>query len=352
MTARKWKYVFLFTVGFLIGNVDRPVGVVHNRSWQDVKPTQPSEKVIPLVTPFRLPTNQPPPPSVPPTAPPLAFSEPTDPMSRVLNNTLIIIPLNMGYLEFGLNLLCSLRKLEITNYIFLAMDESVFDILLAKRIPVYMDKALPFVMSEAGMFGEEKFHRLLCLKLLPVINLLKKGVNVLFTDADIVWLRDPTPFLRWDLDLTISIGGCQAYLPDNLELSLSDDVSMCTGFYFVQAKISMIDMFSRTHQACMSGHLPDQKWQGAQVDDQTAMNSVVDDDQVFGSFSGAQKYHYGFFDGCRFANGCVYFKHVCKGMEGYNEEVIVHANFLVGKKEKIHNLNRTGLWYETCISNM
>ena len=173
-------------------------------------------------------------------------------MSRVLNNTLILIPLNMGYLEFGLNLLCSLRKLNITNYIFLAMDEKVFDVLLAKRIPVYMDKALPFVMSEAGSFGEEKFHRLLCLKLLPVISLLKKGVNVLFTDADIVWLRDPTPYLRWDLDLTITIGGCQTHLSDNGKIPWQ--ASMCTGFYFVQAKPSMIDLFTRTQTVCMSSH--------------------------------------------------------------------------------------------------
>ena len=59
-----------------------------------------------------------------------------------------------------------LHTTPTTNFILLAMDEKVVGVLLAKRIPVYMDKALPFVMSEAGTFGEQKFHRLLCSKLL------------------------------------------------------------------------------------------------------------------------------------------------------------------------------------------
>ena len=341
-----WKLFLVLAVGFLFGRVERRVSVIY---WHEdvtlmthpttATPTRLSENVLPQ-------TNQPPPPSVPPSA--------TDPISRVLNNTLILIPLNMGYLEFGLNLLCSLRKLNITNYIFLAMDEMVFDVLLAKRIPVYVDKALPFVMSEAGTFGEEKYHRLLCLKLLPVINLLKKGVNVLFTDADIVWLRDPTPHLRWDLDLLVTIGGCQTHLRDNCPLQKDKGVSMCTGFYFAQAKPATVDLFTRTLSNCISLHIGDPRFIEKAADDQTALNSIINEDREDYSygFTNTKKYSYGFFDGCRFANGCVYFKHLCKGMEGYKEEVIVHANYVVGKEEKIHNLNRSGLWYESCVTGM
>ena len=342
----KWRYLLLLAVGFLITRVERPhntVVDVYDRGLQDVTtlpvPTT-ATPILPQVTHSKQPSSPSMTPSVPPTA--------TDPMSRVLNNTLILIPLNMGYLEFGLNLLCSLRKLKIDNYIFLAMDEKVLDVLLAKRIPVYMDKALPFVMSEAGRYGEDKFHRLLCLKLLPVINLLKKGVNVLFTDADIVWLRDPTPHLRWDLDLTITIGGCQTHLEDNSGWALKN--SMCTGFYFAQATPAMIDLFSRALDRCKS--LSDDE--DEKVDDQVALNELTVRDMELAMNDDAfkMKYSYGYFDGCRFANGCVFFKHLCKGMKGYKEEVIVHANYLVGKKEKIHNLNRTGLWYESCIANV
>eukprot|EP00759_Apiculatamorpha_spiralis_P057272 PhF_6_TR8527/c0_g1_i1/m.13361 len=265
---------------------------------------------------------------------------PTDPMTRVSKdgkNTLILIPVNLGYLPFGINLMCSMQKHNIENFIFLAMDDDVYKILLSKGLPVYKDKDLPFVSSGATGWGDDKFHSLVCTKLIPVINLLKQKVNIVLTDADIVWVKDPRPYFRTDVSMTFSIGSCHRELPDNKDFTNDAIAKMNTGFYFAQSTEAVITMFQRSLSVCRNAHL---------TGDQPAMNQILTEDAQ----ARQKKYTYGFFDGCLFANGCVFFKHLCANTTR-KDPVIVHANFVVGKKSKIKSLNRTGLWFESCISN-
>ena len=130
------------------------------------------------------------------------------PKLRAQNNVVIVIPVNMGYIQFALNLICSLRRLKISNYVLLAMDKGVLSELRKRKLPVYVDPDLPFVTAKSAEWAEANFHKLVCTKLVPVTNLLKSGINVLLTDADIVWRRDPFPFVRDELSLTYSIGSC------------------------------------------------------------------------------------------------------------------------------------------------
>jgi len=281
---------------------------------------------------------------------------PTDPMTRVgPNNTLIVIPLNFGYLEFAINLLCSIRRLDISNYVFLAMDVKVFDTLLEMGLPAYMDRDLPHVMSEAGGWGQGEFTTLLCHKLIPVLNLLKKGINVILADADLVFLRDPRVHLRWDVDFTFSIGSCELTLPDNADPIEHPLAKVNTGFFLARASAFVIETLTRAHDQC-AGRNSDALRATVYdyIDDQDSLNDILkeDADRRRSRADPRIMYTYGFLNACLFANGCVYFKHLCKNQSCYNEEVLVHANFLIGKKEKIRNLNRTGHWNATCIAHV
>ena len=51
-----------------------------------------------------------------------------------------------------------------------------------------------------------------------------------------------------------------------------------------------------------------------------------------------------------FANGCVYFKRLCGNTTAYNP-VLVHANFVVGRRKKMRSLQKNGLWDLTCHPN-
>eukprot|EP00756_Hemistasia_phaeocysticola_P046978 Hpha_TRINITY_DN20850_c0_g1::TRINITY_DN20850_c0_g1_i1::g.85599::m.85599 len=258
------------------------------------------------------------------------------PLLRAKNGTIIVIPVNLGYLGFGLNLVCSLRKLRITNYVLLAMDGEVLTELLERKLPVFADPDLPFISSKAAQWADPNFHRLVCTKLVTVTNLLRKGLNVVLSDADIVWREAPWKHFRWDLSLTFSIGSCHRELPDNKDLSRDKVAKLNTGFYFAQPQAGVIDLYSRAYQICKRGTL---------TGDQPAINTVIHQDLS----SGRPQYSYGFFDGCLFANGCVFFKHLCQNTTR-PDPVLVHANYIVGRKRKIKSLAKHGLWDDECVA--
>ncbi|KAJ9467068.1 Beta-arabinofuranosyltransferase RAY1 [Diplonema papillatum] len=260
------------------------------------------------------------------------------PKARAQNRTIIVVPANLGYIEFALNIICSFRALRISNYVLLAMDKDVLSEFVTRSLPVYADPGLPFITSKSAQWAEANFHKLVCTKLVPVTNLLKAGLHVILSDADIVWRKNPFAHLRWDLSLTFSIGSCHKSLRDNADLSKDKVAKLNTGFYFAQSDPSVIKLFERAYGVCKRGSL---------TGDQPAINTVIHQDLTGHD---RMQYTYGFFDGCLFANGCVYFKHLCAN-DSKSDPFIVHANFLVGRKKKIKSLAKSDLWNLRCHPN-
>ena len=308
---------------------------------------------------------------------------------RSAAGTLFVIPVNDGYIDFGLNLLCSMQRLGLFRrvnaasrdigggYLFVAMDELALEKLTRMGLPVVKDPDVPFVSSKSAAWGDPKFHALVCTKLIPVLRFLRAGLNVVLSDADIVFRQDPFPFVRRDLGMTFTIGSCHKDLPDNFNLASNDGLAkLNTGFYHAVSSPGVISLLARALENCRASHL---------TGDQPAINTVLHDDQN----KGLPGYTYGFFDGCLFANGCIFFKHLCanttmpdprpaiaSGVKGAaavtkkvasrklvgagatvpaehirrDDPVMVHANFLVGKKDKIKHLRRYDLWAEQCIA--
>ena len=230
---------------------------------------------------------------------------------------------------------------------------------------------------------------------------------------------------RNHLDMIFSIGSCHRDLPDDHDLPRAGDGlgKLNTGFYVVlnnnnknnnkrksphhQQNNKVIDLFSDALRRCIDSNTrnTNNKFEAGEGD-QPAMNAVLDENvrryqqqqqkqQQFDEAS--QKIHYGFFDGCLFANGCIYFKHLCANstsldpaskeaidilkrggkMPHYklssskninknnlpqqhqqtmmirrDDPVLVHANFLVGKGDKIKHLKKYGLWNQECIDHL
>jgi hypothetical protein len=263
----------------------------------------------------------------------------------------IVLPLNNGYLDFGLNAHCKLKKLGITNYIFLAMDHIVFRALRTHGIPVYLhpafeysDIAEEYHPEEAVEWGDPKFNHMVCGKVSPVFELLEKNVTVLLADVDIAWLADPTPYLRKDVDIVFTLGSCHLKVPDNEGIGLSYEpdglVRVNTGFYYARPQPYTLALFKELRNRCKNQFASD---------DQTLMNDILEETRP--EDLGVEKAKgFGFFDGCSFANGCVYFKNRC---DNSTKQVIVHPNFVIGKSNKLKKMKATGnrhqLWEAECV---
>lgn len=356
-------------------------------------------------------------------------------LSKGFENVLTIIPVNDGYIDFGLNLMCSLFNVSLrgaegfkgrtstndinrtTNelptpiwmngnplgeeggeggnsninyegFVFTSMDRNAHEALVQMGLPVFHDPDLPFVTSKSAAWADPKFHALVCTKLIPVQRALRLGLRVVLADADIVFLRNPVPYMmRTDVGLTFSIGSCHKDLPDNFHFTSDGIEKLNTGFYIAHPTKGILRMITKALEVCSGSTL---------TGDQPAINSVIQGDwdsgllrrkgqspKPQGGDSGdaaVEGYSYSFFDGCLFANGCVYFKHLCQNTTTYprhmheywramernepnsavevmkltprnKDPVMVHANFLVGKKEKVKHLRKYGLWDDQCISS-
>jgi hypothetical protein len=302
---------------------------------------------------------------------------------RAVDERVMIVPTNQAYVPFAINLMCTLRRAQSALRVtFAAMDAAAHAQLDAIGLPVFMDDAAPPVPSNAASWGDSAFHRMVCTKLGPVLRALRSNLTVVLADADIAFVQAPDTFIAPEgLDAVFSIGSCHKDLPDNFDLAGGDGVAkLNTGFYVAQARPNVVALWEHAYRRCrQSGQ---SGAQGAEIEgDQPAMNGAL----MTARRGGGPSINYGFFDGCLFANGCVYFKHLCaneaavdprtasgrdalsrgsklptlkpiqgEAPPGYlrrDSPVLVHANYVVGRKNKLKHLKKYKLWDEECVAS-
>ena len=113
----------------------------------------------------------------------------------------VLVPLfaNAAFLPFLKNLLCSLRRLDVHNWIVVAMDNATcpslqrsgFFSAAESHACVEPYAARPLVTSDRAQYGSTEFWRLVVQRPLWIRWLLTQGFSVLQCDVDVVWLRNP-----------------------------------------------------------------------------------------------------------------------------------------------------------------
>ena len=125
------------------------------------------------------------------------------------DGSIVIATITSGYIDFAMNWLCSLRRVDVRNFLFHAADEALYRRLLALGVPVVYyesDQAREFRAStNAGAaamdYGSVAYQALMNTRTEFIYKILQKGYNVLLCDVDIIFLRDPFPFFDMSLDI-------------------------------------------------------------------------------------------------------------------------------------------------------
>ncbi|XP_038044383.1 UDP-D-xylose:L-fucose alpha-1,3-D-xylosyltransferase MGP4-like [Patiria miniata] len=116
---------------------------------------------------------------------------------------------NLGFLDMTMNMLASVRKVGIcVNSTIIAEDEKVYQYLHKKAEG---DPTVHVVMTNSGLMqtGEVKrknartYFDLLKKRQGYFLSLLEVGIEVLFTDSDTFWFRDPFPYFQGDFDMSM-----------------------------------------------------------------------------------------------------------------------------------------------------
>ena len=112
-----------------------------------------------------------------------------------INNTLVVAVTDLGYVEMALNLYqSSFKKFHIDNYLFVCSHEKAEQFLKLKdihAISLWNDS----LSTKESLYGRKGYRNKTNFKTDSVMMTLELGITVFLVDVDLVFLKNPLPFL-------------------------------------------------------------------------------------------------------------------------------------------------------------
>ncbi|KAL2892571.1 hypothetical protein RDABS01_008481 [Bienertia sinuspersici] len=166
------------------------------------------------------------------------------------NKTVIIAVVNKAYVE-GKNMLDlflegfwageGTREL-VSHLMIVAVDQTAYERCLFRGLHCYrlITDGVDFMGEK--VFMSDDFIKMMWSRTLLLRDILKKGYNFIFTDTDVIWLRNPFKVLTTnktrDFDIQFSTDAFNGN-------SSSLHNSINTGFYFVRSNNKTISLFDK-----------------------------------------------------------------------------------------------------------
>ncbi|GLU00353.1 hypothetical protein SLE2022_177300 [Rubroshorea leprosula] len=174
--------------------------------------------------------------------------------ASMANKTVIIAVVNRAYVEQGVNAQTTMLDLFteslwlgedtrplLDHLLLVAVDQTAYDRCRFKRLHCYR------LVTEGVDFGGEKvymskdFVKMMWRRTFFLLEVLKRGYSFIFTDMDVMWLRNP--FSRLNHDDTVN---------NDLQISVdkfngdpqSEKNMINTGFYYVRANSKTVSLFA------------------------------------------------------------------------------------------------------------
>ncbi|XP_072987328.1 uncharacterized protein At1g28695-like [Typha latifolia] len=234
------------------------------------------------------------------------------------NKTMIISVLNKAYAEENglLDLfLQSLREGENTEFLIkrlllVAADQVAFNHCKLLTLHCYQLNMTGANFTKEQLYMSEGFIEMMWQKTRFLGDVLKRGYSFIFTDMDILWLRNPIAKLNYTEDLQMSCDGFNGKPFD-------DSNSINTGFLFVSSNNKTIALFD--------------EWYGMRNKSKGMKEQdVLNDMKSRGVFTGLGLKP-------RFLD-TVYFSGFCQDSKDFKKVITVHANCCRTMKAKIADL--------------
>ncbi|CAF1867393.1 unnamed protein product [Brassica oleracea var. botrytis] len=112
---------------------------------------------------------------------------------RVKDNVIIVTFGNYAFMDFILTWVKHLTDLDLSNILVGAMDTKLLEALYWKGVPVF-DMGSHMSTVDVG-WGSPTFHKMGREKVILIDSVLPFGYELLMCDTDVVWLKNPLPYL-------------------------------------------------------------------------------------------------------------------------------------------------------------
>lgn len=224
------------------------------------------------------------------------------------------------------NLIYTLKKLNLHHKLIVTcLDKEAEACIKALGVKTrYKDIKL----AKEASFGTKDFYNITYEKLVMIQEVLEQTNKVvLYTDTDIVFLKDPSK------DITNFINSSKDFMFQDESEDFNENGEGCTGFMVFKPNIKSIDLLLHS-QKLMKDNWDNRDWQSSSAD-QKAINIAIKE---------VKGLNYSYFDAKDYPNGVRYFNNIDTVYKDYTP-VMVHNNCIKGLDNKIQRFKKHGLWF-------
>lgn len=171
------------------------------------------------------------------------------------SKTIVLAVAGYSYKDMLMSWVCRLRHLLISNFLICALDQETYDFSVLQGLPVFKGSFAPANISfDDCHFGTNCFQRVTKVKSRVVVQILKLGYNVLLTDVDVYWFKNPLPLL--------SSFGPAVLLAQSDEYNMTGPINLPrrlnSGFYYAHSDVSTIAALEKVVRHAASSNLSEQ----------------------------------------------------------------------------------------------
>ena len=258
---------------------------------------------------------------------------PIDPGTQARRSVFVMVA-NEGVMDLLLNFICSCQSagISLANLVVF-VGQKEYRVLIEKMgaRAFYSPYLGSIPRKAADNYGDVVFARLMWLKATSVYIAAKAGFHVLFQDTDLVWLRDPVPYL---LEHVTDI----AFMDDGARTTRFTPFFVNSGFYYQKhsnktrylmekmLKSAIEISATHSHQATLTRHL-------TEVHAFFGLDINVLPELLFPS-------------GAQWHNNKKFVKQVVEyQLDSASEPFVWHLCWTSSRADKIVYLKELGMWY-------
>jgi hypothetical protein len=169
--------------------------------------------------------------------------------ARARNNHVLLTGGTFAYHEIIMSFVCNLRRLGMYDELVIAaFDDELFEYGLRMGLSVFRYDHHVFTpsASSALTYGSTQYMSMTKIKTRIVLDVLRLGFDVTWTDTDIVYFKNPLPYLNaMESDFVIQSDATNRLISRPTTIQ-NTNMNICSGFYRIRSKPATIAVFVAT----------------------------------------------------------------------------------------------------------
>ncbi|KAI9195377.1 hypothetical protein LWI28_014326 [Acer negundo] len=246
------------------------------------------------------------------------------------NGTVIVCTVSHPFLPFLNNWLISITMQKHQDQVLVIAEDYVTLYTVNQKWPGHAVLVPPAPDSPTAQnYGSKGFFNLTSRRPRHLLQLLELGYNVMYNDVDMVWLKDPFPYMKGNHDVYFSDDWTTVKpLDHSHDLEKGQLPNICSCMIYMRPT--------------SGGKLVMKKW----IEELEAETMKTNDQPGFNRalMKTAGQVDLYLLPQAAFPTGGLYFENKTWVEETKGMHAIVHNNYIVGFKEKLKRFHDFGLW--------